>query len=309
VAAVIEVQDLQKAYGDVKCLHGIDFTVEPEQIFGLLGTNGAGKTTTIEILEGFRKPSAGSARVFGVEPGKAGRTWRNRIGLVLQEPDLNPIYTVRETVGLFARYFDEPNDVTQTIVTVGLGEKADQRVGQLSGGERRRVDVALGLIGGPDVLFLDEPTTGLDPAARREMWSMVEGLRSAGTTIFLTTHYMDEAQHLADNIVILRGGTIAAQGTPDDLRHSLGTTSQVSFVVQSEVVGEQVRQVVGSVVESDGTTVRFRSNYAQRDLSALLNWADSRGIVLTDLQVSIPTLDDVFLALADGDETDGDEIL
>jgi ABC-2 type transport system ATP-binding protein len=308
MTAVIEVRGLRKSYDNIECLQGIDFAVEPEQIFGLLGTNGAGKTTTIEILEGFRKPSAGDARVFGVDPGKAGRPWRNRIGLVLQESDLNPIYTVRETVGLFARYFDEPNDVTQTIATVGLGEKADQRVGQLSGGERRRVDVALGLIGGPDVLFLDEPTTGLDPAARREMWAMVEGLRSAGKTIFLTTHYMDEAQHLADNIVILRGGTIAAQGTPDDLRHSLGTSSQVTVVLQSEALGEQIREVVRSVVEADGTTVRFRSNNAQRDLSALLNWADAHGVVLTDLQVSIPTLDDVFLALADEDDTNGDEI-
>jgi ABC-2 type transport system ATP-binding protein len=308
VEPVIAVRDLRKSYGDVERLHGISFTVETGEIIGLLGTNGAGKTTTIEILEGFRDVSSGEVRVLGSDPAKADRSWRNRIGLVLQESELNPIYTVRETVGLFARYFDQPNDVNRTISTVGLGEKVDARIGQLSGGEKRRVDVALGLIGGPDVLFLDEPTTGLDPAARREIWSMVGGLRSAGKTIFLTTHYMDEAQHLADNIVIMRAGSIAAEGTPDELRHRLGNASDVSFALPAEVSLEQLGSVVGCVVEFDGQSARFRSDRAQDDLTLLLDWAQRRNVTLTDLQVSIPTLDDVFLALADGHDTDGDEI-
>jgi ABC-2 type transport system ATP-binding protein len=302
VVPVIEANDLRKSYGNVERLHGISFTVESEEIFGLLGTNGAGKTTTIESLEGFRELNGGQVRVLGADPATADRSWRNRIGLVLQESELNPIYTVRETVGLFARYFDDPNDVAETIAVVGLGDKVDERIGHLSGGEKRRVDVALGLIGGPDVLFLDEPTTGLDPAARREIWTMVKGLRSAGKTIFLTTHYMDEAQHLADNIVIMKAGSIAAQGTPDELRHSLGNASRVSFILPSEVSVEQLSSAIGSALECDGRTVQFRSRQAQDDLTVLLDWAQTHRVVLTDLQVSIPSLDDVFLALAEGTE-------
>ena len=299
VDPVIEVSDLRKSYGDRERLHGISFTVESEEIFGLLGTNGAGKTTTIEILEGFRELSGGEVRVLGADPATADRRWRNRIGLVLQESELNPIYTVRETVGLFSRYYEKPNDVTETIAVVGLGDKVDERIGHLSGGEKRRVDVALGLIGEPDVLFLDEPTTGLDPAARREIWTMVEGLRTAGKTIFLTTHYMDEAQHLADNIVIMKAGSIAAEGTPDQLRHRLGDESRVNFILPSDVSVEQLSSVIGSALVCDGRTVQFRSRHAQGELTVLLEWAHTHRVVLADLQVSIPSLDDVFLALAE----------
>ena len=188
---VVSVEGLRKSYGDRERIHGITFDVQAGEILGFLGTNGAGKTTTIEILEGYRPRNGGQVSVLGVDPAHATRAWRNRIGLVLQECELDPVYSVRETVAMFARYFRRPTDVEATIEAVGLTEKANDRVGQLSGGQKRRLDVGLGLVGDPEILFLDEPTTGLDPLARREMWIMIEGLRDAGKTIFLTTHYMD----------------------------------------------------------------------------------------------------------------------
>lgn len=225
----IAVQGLRKSYGGVERVHGISFEVEAGEIVGLLGTNGAGKTTTIEILEGYRPRSGGQVSVLGTDPARGGRAWRDRVGLVLQECELDPVYTVRETVSMFSRYFSRATDVVATIGHVGLADKIDERIAHLSGGQKRRVDVALGLIGGPEVLFLDEPTTGLDPAARREMWAVVKGLRDVGKTVLLTTHYMDEAEHLADRIIILQAGKIAAEGTPDELSRSLVKRTEVSF--------------------------------------------------------------------------------
>jgi ABC-2 type transport system ATP-binding protein len=302
---VVEVRDLRKSYDDVERLHGISFSVEAGQIFGFLGTNGAGKTTTIEILEGYRTRSGGEVSVLGTDPAHPARAWRNRIGLVLQESELDPIFTVRETVGIFSRYFEKPTDVEETIATVGLSDKADARIGHLSGGQKRRVDVALGLVGDPDILFLDEPTTGLDPSARREMWTMIETLRASGKTIFLTTHYMDEAEHLCDNIVILRAGSIAAQGSAEELRRSLGDTSEVKFATSHAVTAAQLIAVVGTAIETDGDVFHFHTEKVQRDLAALLHWAEEQRIELRDLQVLIPTLDDVFVHLAgSGIETD-----
>jgi ABC-2 type transport system ATP-binding protein len=226
---VVAVEDLHKSYGRTERLHGISFEVQAGEILGFLGVNGAGKTTTIEILEGYRTRDGGHVSVLGVDPARATREWRNRIGLVLQECELDPVYTVRETVSMFARFFAHPTDVTATVAAVGLTDKANDRVGRLSGGQKRRLDVAIGLVGNPEVLFLDEPTTGLDPVARREMWTMIEGLRDAGKTIFLTTHYMDEAQHLADRIIILRAGVIAAEGTAEELSTRLGYHTEVTF--------------------------------------------------------------------------------
>jgi ABC-2 type transport system ATP-binding protein len=301
MAPVVEVSDLRKSYGEVERLHGISFEIQAGQIFGFLGTNGAGKTTTIEILEGYRTRSSGEVSVLGTDPAHPRRAWRNRIGLVLQESELNPVFTVRETVGIFARYFDDPTNVEETIATVGLRDRADARIGQLSGGQKRRVDVALGLVGNPDILFLDEPTTGLDPSARREMWTMIESLRASGKTIFLTTHYMDEAQHLCDDIVILRAGSIAARGSAEELRRSLGNTSEVRFVAPSGVTADQLIAIVGAAVREDGEVRVFRTDKAQRDLTALLTWADEQRIELRDIQVLIPTLDDVFVHLAEPD--------
>jgi ABC-2 type transport system ATP-binding protein len=298
VAAVVEVEDLHKSYGPTERLHGISFEVQAGEILGFLGVNGAGKTTTIEILEGYRNRDGGRVSVLGTDPARATRQWRNRIGLVLQECELDPVYTVRETVAMFARYFSRPTDVVATIDAVGLNEKTDERIGRLSGGQKRRLDVALGLVGDPEVLFLDEPTTGLDPVARREMWSMIEGLRRAGKAIFLTTHYMDEAEHLADRIIILRAGVIAAQGTAEELSATLGYHTEITFEPFSGFEVGRVRDVVGSGVELEGSLVRFRSNRGQEDLTLLLEWAKREGVELANLQAIRPSLDDVFVQLA-----------
>ncbi len=295
---VIEVRRLRKSYGGVERVHGISFGVDRGQVFGFLGTNGAGKTTTIEILEGYRARDGGEVSVLGTDPAHAGRDWRNRIGLVLQESELNPVYTVRETVTMFSRYFRQPTDVDATIMSAGLAGKAGERVGRLSGGERRRVDVAIGLVGDPEVLFLDEPTTGLDPAARRGMWGLIEELRRTGKTVFLTTHYMEEAQRLADRIVILRAGVIAAQGTAEQLSQALGHATRITFLAPPQVGAAQVSAAVGASVEQDGRWLVFRSDQPQRDLTALLHWAGEQGVELTGIQVSPPTLDDVFVQLA-----------
>lgn len=305
------MRGLRKSYGDVERLHGISFSVDAGQIFGFLGTNGAGKTTTIEILEGYRARSAGEVFVLGSDPERVDRAWRNRIGIVLQESELNPVYTVRETVTMFASYFDAPTAIDRTLSVVGLADNADERVGRLSGGQKRRVDVALGLVGDPEVLFLDEPTTGLDPAARREMWRMIEGLRAEGKTVFLTTHYMDEAAHLSDHIVILRAGTIAAEGSPDELRRSLSTASDISFLLPSRMTKCQLEDTLGVDVSVVAEVVRIRTDAVQRALAGLLRWAEEEHVELLQLQVTQPTLDDVFVQLAESDgdvEDDGGQV-
>ncbi len=309
MAPVVAVRELRKSYGELERLHGISFSVEAGQIFGFLGTNGAGKTTTIEILEGYRARTSGEVSVLGVDPARADRAWRNRIGIVLQESELNPVYTVRETVTMFARYFDAPTPIGRTLDVVGLADNADERIGRLSGGQKRRVDVALGLVGDPDVLFLDEPTTGLDPAARREMWRMIDGLRAEGKTVFLTTHYMDEAAHLSDHIVILRAGTIAAEGTPDELSRSLGGTSDISFLLPAGTTTVDIEQAAGAAATVGGGMVRLRTDSVQHVLTRLLRWAEDARVELSALQVTQPTLDDVFVQLAepDGDAGGGDD--
>ncbi len=301
------VESLRKSYGERERLHGITFEVHAGEILGFLGTNGAGKTTTIEILEGYRPYNAGSVSVLGVDPANATRAWRNRIGLVLQACELDPVYTVRETVAIFARYFRGATDVDATIEAVGLTAKSHDRVGQLSGGQKRRLDVAVGLVGDPEILFLDEPTTGLDPIARREMWTMIEGLRAAGKTIFLTTHYMDEAQHLADRIIILRAGEIAAHGTAEELSANLGYRATVSFDAVAGLDLDELGAVLGRALEVKESVVRFESPSVQADLLALLDWARDHDVQLRNLQAIQPSLDDVFVHLA-GDETSDLEV-
>ncbi len=301
---VVEVHGLRKSYGDVERIHGIDFEVRGGEILGFIGTNGAGKTTTIEIMEGYRPRNAGEVSVLGVDPAHPNRTWRNRIGLVLQECELSPHYTVRETLSMFSRYFESPTDVEAVVAMVGLVDRADGRVAQLSGGQKRRLDVGLGLVGDPELLFLDEPTTGLDPAARREMWEMIEGLRGAGKTIFLTTHYMDEADHLADRIIILREGEIVAQGTSDELRDSLGDVTHIAFRVPADVSLDLLGMETQVSSRFDGAVVRIASRSVQADLSRVLRWADGQALELADLEVVRPTLDDVFIALAEAPAKD-----
>ncbi len=295
--AVVSVQGLRKSYGRHEAVKGIDFGVDRGEIFGFLGTNGAGKTTTIEILEGYRPRTAGEVSVLGVDPAQPTRPWRQRIGLVLQDSELDPVYSVNETVSMFARYYERPRDVGQTIELVGLGPQRDARVGSLSGGQKRRVDVALGLIGDPELLFLDEPTTGFDPQARRDAWNMIQGLRDLGKTVFLTTHYMDEAQHLADRLTILRSGEIVAQGTPNQLSEQAGGT-MIRFRLASGVDVDAVKTATGLTPEVSGDELTLRSDDSgQHVLYQLTGWAEREDVDLAGLEVTRPTLDDVFLEL------------
>jgi ABC-2 type transport system ATP-binding protein len=215
--AAIRVEGLRKHYGSYEALRGISFEIRQGEVFGLLGPNGAGKTTTVEILEGYRRPDGGEARVLGEDPQRAPRGWRERIGVVLQSSSLYPNLTVREHLELFGGYYSRPRDVGETIELVGLGEKADAKVRTLSGGQQRRLDLGLALVGDPELIFLDEPTTGFDPSARRTAWETIRGLRGLGKTVLLTTHYLDEAAQLADRVAVLREGRIVTLGSPAEL--------------------------------------------------------------------------------------------
>ena len=281
--SVISIRGLRKSYGDFEAVRGIDLEVERGEVFAFLGPNGAGKTTTVEILEGYRERSAGEVEVLGVDPERGDRAWRERIGIVLQSCRLDPYLTVRESLGLYAGYYSAPRPVDETIELVGLSGKADARARSLSGGQQRRLDVGMALVGDPELLFLDEPTTGFDPSARRQAWETIAGLRELGKTIFLTTHYMDEAQRLADRVTIISRGEIVAAGTPEDLgdRESLPTT--ISYRRDGEQVSVETRTPVA-------------------DLNALTGRALERGEELEGLEVTRPNLEDVYLSLtADGE--------
>ena len=276
-AAGISVQDLRKSYGEHEALRGISFEIAEGEVFGLLGPNGAGKTTTIEILEGYRTRDDGSVEVLGFDPGRAGPPFRERIGVVLQQSQLWPSLTVAETHRLFAGYYERPRDVDEVIDLVGLAEKRDARVKTLSGGQKRRLDLGVALVGDPDLIFLDEPTTGFDPAARRAAWEMIRSLRSLGKTILLTTHYLDEAEQLADRVAVLREGQIIREGTPAELT---GGTSET-----------EVRY------RRDGQEIVIRTNEPTRVLNELTSAALAEGQELEALQVRRPTLEDVYLSL------------
>jgi ABC-2 type transport system ATP-binding protein len=294
MANVIEVAGLTKRFGSLTAVDDVSFSVERGAIFGLLGKNGAGKTTTVEILEGYQSPDQGRVQVLGVDPKKGGGAWKDRIGLVLQDSDFDPLHTVTETVKLFAGFFSHPRSVAETLELVGLSDKASTRIGRLSGGQRRRVDVALGIIGSPELLFLDEPTTGFDPSARREFWTMLEGLRSAGTSLLLTTHYMEEAQHLCDRIAILAAGRIVAEGTSTSLIALAGATTLRFSVVDGLDVGTLSREA-GIEFNVQGEVASATLANAQAELLRLLQYVERAGIELVDFEVVRPTLDDVFL--------------
>jgi ABC-2 type transport system ATP-binding protein len=293
----ISVSGLRKSYGEHEAVRGVDFEVAAGEVFGFLGPNGAGKTTTIEILEGYRERSGGEVSVFGVDPGRPTRAWRNRVGLVLQECELDPLLTVREAISLFACFYERPRPVEETIELVGLGDKRDARVGTLSGGQKRRADVAIGIVGDPDLIFLDEPTTGFDPTARRDAWNMIEGLKALGKTVFLTTHYMEEAQHLADRVAILRDGRIVAQGRTEELGESLGRRTVIGFTLADGLGVEDVRSHVCAPVELSGNQVAIETDAPQADLYRLLGLAEQRKATLEDLEVRRPNLEDIFLEL------------
>ena len=274
----ISIRGLRKSYGDHEAVRGIDLEVMPGEVFAFLGPNGAGKTTTVEILEGYRKRSGGEVAVLGEDPQRAGRAWRERIGIVLQSGRLDPYLTVRESLGLYAGYFRAPRPIEEVIALVGLEEKADVRTRKLSGGQQRRLDVGMALVGDPELLFLDEPTTGFDPSARRQAWDVIAGLRDLGKTVFLTTHYMDEAQRLADRVTIISGGEIVARGTPEDL----GDRGNQPATIRYLAGGEEV------VVE---TTTLVKT------LNELTAAALAGGEDLEGLEVTRPTLEDVYLEL------------
>jgi ABC-2 type transport system ATP-binding protein len=279
----IEVSGLRKAYGTLEAVRGVDFEIEEGEVFGLLGPNGAGKTTTVEILEGYRARDAGEVRVLGSDPERPESDFRERIGVVLQQSELWPRLTVRETHAIFAGYYRAPRDVDEVIELVGLTEKRDARVKTLSGGQKRRLDLGVALVGDPDLIFLDEPTTGFDPQARRQAWKMIRSLRSLGKTVLLTTHYLDEAEQLADRVAVLREGRIARVGTPAEL-----TTSEV----QTEISYRR-----------DGEDVLIRTDEPTRLLAELTAAAVERGEELEGLQVRRPSLEDVYLALTAEEET------
>ncbi|HEX2295760.1 MAG TPA: ABC transporter ATP-binding protein [Actinomycetota bacterium] len=289
----IEVRNLTKSYGDVAAVKGIDLRVERGEIFALLGPNGAGKTTTVEILEGHRKRSGGEVSVLGHDPGRGERAFKERIGIVLQETGVEPYLTVAEVVDLFRGYYPSPRPVDEIVELVGLSEKRDERVSKLSGGQQRRLDVAIGLAGDPELLFLDEPTTGFDPSARRGAWKIVKDLAGAGKTIFLTTHYMDEAQFLADRVAIIVGGEIIAEGPPSTLAtHDLATT-RISFALPD---GRSLPESLASATV-DGELVEIGTTEPMRTLNELTGWALAEGIELQGITVSRPSLEDVYLDL------------
>ncbi len=302
--AAIRVSGLHKSYGEHEAVRGIDFEVGKGEVFGFLGPNGAGKTTTVEILEGYRERTSGEVSVLGIDPIRATRDWRTRIGLVLQECELNPLLTVAETMHLYSSFFPNPRAADETLELVGLGTKRDARVGSLSGGQQRRLDVGVGIVGNPDLLFLDEPTTGFDPTARRDAWNMIEGLKDLGTTIVLTTHYMEEAQHLADRVVILREGRIVAEGAPETLGDQLGRETMIRFRTFDGVADRAAEAIGGRAVVS-GSQATIATTDPQRDLYRLLAWAEGEGITLPDLEVRRPSLEDVFLEVTSNQETNG----
>ena len=277
----ISVRGLRKRYGGVEAVRGVDFEIAEGEVFGLLGPNGAGKTTTVEILEGYRKRDEGEVSVLGHDPERPGPEFRQRIGVVLQQSQLWPNITVRETHAMFAGYYEHPRDVDEVIELVGLAEKRDARVKTLSGGQKRRLDLGLALVGDPDLVFLDEPTTGFDPAARRAAWDMIRSLRSLGKTVLLTTHYLDEAEQLADRVAVMREGQIVRVGTPREL-----TTSELEVEIR---------------YRRDGEDVLVRTGEPTRVLHELTSEAIARGEELDRLEVRRPTLEDVYLALTEED--------
>ena len=275
----VEVRELRKSYDGVEAVRGISFAIGSGEVFGLLGPNGAGKTTTVEILEGYRKPDTGEATVLGVDPRSAGADWRERIGVVPQSGELFPNLTVQEHLDLFAGYYAQPRPPAEVLALVGLEHKRDAKPRTLSGGQRRRLDLGIALVGDPELLFLDEPTTGFDPGARRAAWETIRSLRSLGKTVLLTTHYIEEAQRLADRVAVLRRGEIVAAGTPAELT-AAAPASRISFRRN----GEQI------VIETEEPT---------RVLHQLTAQALGNGAELEALEVHRPTLEDVYLSLTD----------
>ena len=299
---VISIEGLWKSYGDVEAVKGLDLRVEEKEVFAVLGPNGAGKTTMLEILEGYRSRDAGRVEVLGTDPSTPDPAWRERVGIVLQETALETLLTVRESLELYAGYYSSPRPVEEVIELVGLEEKADARAGKLSGGQMRRLDVGIALIGDPDLLFLDEPTTGFDPSARRHAWQMIAGLRDLGKTVLLTTHYMDEAQFLADRVAVINRGRVVAVDTPERLGDRENLSTRISFRIAAgmPIPGVEVLQALdGARTEAadGGAEIGFESDSPTTDLNRLAAWAVEHGVELQGIEVRRPSLEDVYLEL------------
>jgi ABC-2 type transport system ATP-binding protein len=301
VETVVSVRGLTKRYGTHEAVRGIDLEVRKGEIFAFLGPNGAGKTTTVEILEGFRRRTSGEVAVLGVDPQEATAAWRNRIGVVLQDSEPEPGLSVRECLRLYAGYYTSPRDVDETIELVGLKGRGDALGSDLSGGQRRRLDVAMALIGDPELIFLDEPTTGFDPSARRAAWEVIAGLRTLGKTVFLTTHFMDEAEYLADRITVMTAGQIVASGTPHTLGGRDRMTAAITFTLPPTLSLRDMPSGLRPLAETgeSGTTC-LRSESPLVHLQMLAEWALSSGSDLSDIEVRRPSLEDVYLALTEG---------
>ncbi len=290
----IRVRDLRKSYGSLEAVRGVDFDVAEGEVFGFLGPNGAGKTTIVEILEGYRQRSAGEVEVLGHDPAKGARALRERIGIVLQETGVERFLKVAEVLEMYCCYYPHPRPVDELLAITGLEAKRNEVVKKLSGGQRRRLDLALGLAGDPDLLFLDEPTTGFDPTARREAWDVTRNLRSLGKTIFLTTHYMDEAQALADRVAVIAAGRILAEGPPDQLAGRNHAT-EIRFTPPAGADLPDLGPGANVAVDEHGVTVH--TNEPTPALHTLTGWALERGVSLDGLTVTRPTLEDIYIAL------------
>ncbi len=297
--AVIQVRGLRKSYGSLEAVGGIDLTVARGEVFALLGPNGAGKTTTVEILEGHRKRTAGEVSVLGHDPGRNERALRERMGIVLQQTGVDEYLTVREAVIMVAGYYPNPRDPDEAIALAGLTEQADRRITKLSGGQKRRVDLAIALAGDPELLYLDEPTTGFDPSARRQAWDTLRGLTALGKTIVLTTHFMDEAQTLASRLAIINDGVIVATGTPQELIGARPTATHIRFDLADGVAPPSA---LGALPEGTGFVIE--TDDVARTLHDLTGWALDSGVDLGGLEVARQSLEDVYLALTG---TEGDE--
>jgi ABC-2 type transport system ATP-binding protein len=302
VGDVIVVQSLRRDYGPVRAVDGVSFTVAAGEVFALLGPNGAGKSTTVEILEGHRERTSGAVEVLGFDPARGGRPYRERIGVVLQEAGFDEEFRVVELVEMYAGLYPRHRDVDEVVALVGLADKRDARTKTLSGGQRRRLDLALGLVGDPEVLFLDEPTTGFDPSARRRAWELIASLRGLGTTIVLTTHYMEEAEHLADRVAVLVSGRIVAEGAPAELVAGDGSAT-ISFRLPSGTGARDLPGITGDL-DIAGPNVTITSSRPTTDMAALTGWAAARRLELDDLTLTRASLEDVYLTLTGGEDGD-----
>ncbi len=293
----VVVSGLRKSYGPVDAVAGVDFAVRRGEVFGLLGPNGAGKTTTVELLEGHRQRDGGDVRVLGVDPAHVTRAWRERIGIVLQNTQIEPELTVRESLQMYAGYYRSPRPVDEVLALVGLEKEQSRRAGHLSGGQQRRLDVGIGLVGDPELLFLDEPTTGFDPSARHRFWGVIAGLRDRGSTIILTTHYMDEAEALSDRVAVIARGRVVADGPVAEIGGRDASAARITFTPPALLDLSEMPAPADARRSTVDGRVELRTMTPVRTLHELTGWSLGRGFDLPDLEVRRPTLEEVYLEL------------